>query len=69
MVEMPLISVWKIIKINEKSQYPDKFEDFVYVYNPDDKIEFQKMNLDDLTRFDRRKQQRNKKHNNKRRNI
>ena len=66
MVELPLLSVWKIIKMNEASQYPEKLEDFVSDNIADDKIDFQKMNLDDLTRFDKRKQQRN--NNDKRQN-
>ena len=66
MVELPLLSVWKIIKMNEASQYPEKLEDFVFDNVADDKIDFQKMNLDDLTRFDKRKHQRN--NNDKRQN-
>ena len=64
MIELPLISVWKIIKLNEKSQYPDKFEDFIAADNTvDEKIEFQKVNQDDLNRFDKRKQQHHKRSN------
>ena len=68
MIELPLISVWKIIKLNEQSQYPDKFEDLISTDNVEEKIEFQKMNLDDLNRFDKNKQQQNRKHHSKRRN-
>jgi cell fate regulator YaaT (PSP1 superfamily) len=68
MVDLPLMSVWKIIKLNEQSQYPDKFEDFISTGNAEEKIEFQKVNLDDLNRFDKRKQQHNRRYNNKRRN-
>ena len=59
MVELPLMAVWKIIKMNEQSQYPAKLDDFVSDNDDDDKIEFQKMNLDDLNRFDKRKHQHN----------
>ncbi|MCL2042226.1 MAG: hypothetical protein FWG84_09365 [Bacteroidales bacterium] len=66
MVDLPLMSVWKIIKMNEQSQYPAKLDDFVSDNVVADKIDFQKMNLDDLTRFDKRKHQRN--NNDKRQN-
>lgn len=63
MVELPLISVWKIIKLNEKSQYPEKFEDYISVNDPDEKIEFQKVNQDDINRFDKRKHNNNNRRN------
>jgi cell fate regulator YaaT (PSP1 superfamily) len=60
MVELPVTSVWKIIKMNEQSQYPDKFEDYISDNNnTDEKIDFQKVNQDDLNRFDKRKHQKN----------
>jgi hypothetical protein len=67
MVELPLLSVWKIIKMNEQSRFPNKFEDFISIEHADDeKIEFQKLNLDDLNRFDKRRQKNNKKFNDRR---
>jgi len=66
MIDLPLLAVWTIIKMNEQSQFPEKFEDCITADNLDDKIEFQKMNLDDLTRFDKNKQKPKRKHNNRR---
>ena len=69
-VELPLLSVWKIIKMNEQSQFPEKFEDFIFEDITDEKIEFQKVNQDDLNRFDKRKQQKkNKRNKNKNRDT
>jgi cell fate regulator YaaT (PSP1 superfamily) len=67
MVELPVVSVWKIIKLNEQSKFPDKFEDFISEAVADEKIEFQKVNQDDLNRFDKRKRQRDKQKDNKKR--
>jgi cell fate regulator YaaT (PSP1 superfamily) len=67
MVDLPVVSVWKIIKLNEQSKFPDKFEDFISDDVADDKIDFQKVNQDDLNRFDKRKRQRGRKRPNKKR--
>ena len=58
MVDLPVMAVWKIIKLNEQSQYPDKFEDLITHDAADERIEFQKVNIDDLNRFDKRNRQR-----------
>jgi hypothetical protein len=65
MVELPVVSVWKIIKLNEQSKFPDKFEDFISETVADEKIEFQKVNQDDLNRFDKRKRQKDNKRQNR----
>jgi cell fate regulator YaaT (PSP1 superfamily) len=65
MVDLPVISVWKILKMNEQSQYPEKFEDYISVDVSDEKIEFQKVNQDDLNRFDKRKRQKDNRRNNR----
>lgn len=66
----PLIAIsandaWRIIKMNEKNQFPDKLEDFNYgEAEVDGKINFERVNQDDLTRFDKPKQQQQRRNNN-----